>query len=303
MASAGGGDQGRIETSLARSPFFGGNERPFTGRSLLGTDDVGIRPRRLSSRDLAVLAYLIDRYLWPPPTRELDPAQFTLYDLGRAMYGREPAGEERRKLRAALRRLWDTEIVFGWQEEAGRSQWDRLLIRIESEMDRLAREDQLAEGRPAGALRGSTFRVTLTPWLAEAVREGHFTWLNFRVLRRLGGLSARLWVYLEAEHWKPQPGERESTWLGLGQPALATLGVDGYERHRDARRAVARAGRRIVNADARYESVTVEQRPGGWSLVAVRATGERRRKRCREQAERERVRTTLLEAGFSPASE
>lgn len=292
-ADAGGGDQGRIETSLARSPFFGGDGQPFTGRSLLGTDEVAIRPRRLTSRDLAVLAYLLDRFLWPPPEGDLDPARFTLYDLGRAMYRTEPDGDDRRRLRASLRRLWETEIIFGWQEDSQREDFRRLLIQVESEIERLSAADRLpVPPEKVGAVRGSTFKVTLAPWLAQAVREGHFTWLDFRVLRRLRGLSARLWVYLEAEQWKPQPSERrESTWIGLGRPALASLGADGYARHVDARKALKRAGIRVVKADTRYESVTVERRPGGWALVAMRSTGQLRR-------ERERVRATLAAAPF-----
>ena len=62
--------------------------------------------------------------------------------------------------------------------------------------------------------------------------------------------------------------------IGLGAPALASLGVDNYSRHRDARRALNRAGRQIVAADARYESVAVAQRPGGYSLIAHRREPE-----------------------------
>jgi hypothetical protein len=285
-------DQGRIETTLARSPFWSGDGQPFTGRSLLGLDHVAIRPRRLTPRDLTVLAYVTDRYLWPPPKSDLDPAGFSLYDLGRAIYGREPAGADRRNLRFSLRRLWEAELVLGGVDDlaAERLTWERLLIRIESEVDRLAKEDWLATGRQAGALRGSTFKVTLAPWLAQAVREGHFTWLDFRVLRRLGGLSARLWVYLEAERFKPLGEGRESTWIGLGQPALASLGADGYERHRDARRALTRAGERIAAADIRYESVRVERRAGGWALIASRTTDAERLK------VRRAARTSLQEA-------
>jgi hypothetical protein len=274
-------DQGRIETGLARSPFFGGEGKPFSGRSLLGSEEVAIRPRRLSSRDLAVLAYVIDRYLWPPPEDEHKPAEFTLYALGQAIYGRAPAGDDRRQLRATIARLWQAEIVLGGIEndDAERLVWERLLIRIESEVARIDLEDWLAAGRQTGALRGSTFKLTLAPWLAAAVRGGHFTWLDFRVLRRLRGTAARLWVYLEAETWKETGDGRQQTWIGLGHPALATLGVDGYARHRDARQALKRAGARIAAADPRYDSIDLRRRAGGWVLVATRLSAERRRVR------------------------
>lgn len=100
--------------------------------------------------------------------------------------------------------------------------WRRLVVPIDSEMDRLAKEDFLAEGRRLGRLRGSTFAVTLA--VAQAVRAGHFTWLNLRTLRQLGGIAARLWVYLEAETYKPTVHGLASTgsaWGALRSPRSA----------------------------------------------------------------------------------
>jgi len=262
-------DQGRVETSLVRAPFWSGGAG-FSGRCLLGTEDIAIRPRRLTTRDLGVFAYLTDRYLWPPPDSDSDPARFTIYNLGQAIYGREPDGKERRELRRSLERLFAAHVIFGYQQDAPASSWRRLVVQIDSEMDRLAREDLLADGRCAGRLRGSTFELTLAPWVAKAVRGGHFTWLNLATLRQLGGIAARLWVYLEAERYKPDADGLEGTWVGLGRPALATLGADRYQRHRDARRALARAGTQIVRVDRRYAAVKVERRAGGWALVAHR---------------------------------
>jgi hypothetical protein len=275
-------DQGRVETSLVRAPFWSGGRDGFTGRCLLGTEEVAIRPRRLATRDLAVFAYLTDRYLWPPPQSDAEPAQFTLYGLGQAIYGREPAGDDRRALRHSLERLWRAEIVFGYQQDAPATSWRRLIVQIDSEMDRLAKEDFLAEGRQLGRLRGSTFAVTLAPWVAQAVRAGHFTWLNLQTLRQLGGIAARLWVYLEAETYRSSAHGLASTWIGLGRPALATLGADRYHRPRDARRALARAAARIVKVDAHYASITVEPRPGGWALVASRVLDRERWEARRE---------------------
>lgn len=262
-------DRGRVETSLVRAPFWSGGAG-FSGRCLLGTEDIAIRPRRLSTRDLGVFAYLTERYLWPPPQSNSDPARFTLYNLGQAIYGRTPGGEERRELRRSLERLWRAEVVFGLGEDAPASSWRRLVVQIDSEMDRLAKEDLLADGRCSGRLRGSSFEVELASWVTRAVRDGHFTWLNLATLRQLGGIAARMWVYLEAERYKPDGDGLEGTWVGLGRPALATLGADRYQRHRDARRALARAGTEIVRVDRRYAAVKVERRAGGWALVAHR---------------------------------
>jgi hypothetical protein len=125
----------------------------------------------------------------------------------------------------------------------------------------------------------------VAPWVAQAVRAGHFTWLNLATLRQLGGIAARLWTYLEAETYKQTAHGLASTWIGLGRPALATLGADRYRRSRDARRALGRAAARIVEVEARYASVTIEPRPGGWALVASRVVDRDRWKARREIVE------------------
>jgi len=71
----------------------------------------------------------------------------------------------------------------------------------------------------------------------------------------------------------------------LGRPALATLGTHRYRRSRDARRALGRAAARIVEVDARYASVTIEPRPGGWAVVASRVVERERWKARREIVE------------------
>ena len=177
-----------------------------------------------------MFAYLTDRYLWPPLQSDAEPAQFTLYGLGQGIYGREPAGDDRRALRHSLERLWRAEIVFGYQQDAPATSWRRLIVQIDSEMDRLAKEDFLAEGRQLGRLRGSTFAVTLAPWVAQAVRAGHFTWLNLQTLRQLGGIAARLWVYLELRPTgRRHTGSRArgSAWGALPSPRLALTATTG----------------------------------------------------------------------------
>ncbi len=76
--------------------------------------------------------------------------------------------------------------MFGYQQDAPATSWRRLIVQIDSEMDRLAKEDFLADGR----LRGSTFAVTLAPWVAQAVRAGHFTWLNLQTCASSAGRRA-----------------------------------------------------------------------------------------------------------------
>ncbi|MBV9802610.1 MAG: hypothetical protein JO130_05445 [Solirubrobacterales bacterium] len=139
--------------------------------------------------------------------------------------------------------------------------------------------------RQWGALKGATsLKVEIGHWTAQQVVEGRCTWLDLDLLRALGsGLSARVWVALEAWARWPQRSldGREETAIGLGQPALQSLGVAQYERKRDARRALDRAGRTLVAADPAYEVVRCEHRGGGWCLVVRRIAGARGRARAR----------------------
>lgn len=280
----------RAETNLSRAPGLWATG-PVQLALPLDASGLGVAVRasgRLSlTPDWDVLAWVCERWL---TTRlpdgysvEGEPhpegvASFTLYDLGTDLYGTEPSGKHYRDMRASLLRLFRVEVTLtGYDSIAGRAaadlaSLDRLLTSIVSERDRLGPN---ADARALGALRGSTFKVALAPWLRGQLAAGNVTYLSWRILRQLDGAAKRAWVYLEAERWKPVGDGILATSIGLGGPALDSLGVGGFQRHRDARRALERAGERIVAADERYESVTVEGRPGGHALVAYRLDAER----------------------------
>jgi hypothetical protein len=112
------------------------------------------------------------------------------------------------------------------------------------------------------------------------------TWLDLDLLRALGvGLAARLWVALEA--WARWPQRSfdgcEETAIGLGEPAMQSLGVGGYSRARRARQALDLAGARIAAVDPAYDLVRCERR-AGWCLVARRVSGARGRAHARSDA-------------------
>ncbi len=265
--------QVRTDTELCRAPGLWAVgptqlELPFDARG----PNAAIRAsgRLKLTPDLDVFAWLCERWL---STRPLDLdgiAGFTLYDLATDLYGRRPNGRDRAALRASLRRLYRVEIAFtGYDSIDARPgafmSMDRLVERIVSDLDTLD-----GDARKVGALRGTSFRVVLAPWLRERLTAGAFTYLNWRTLRQLDGLAKRVAVYLAAERFKPTGDGQAATWVGLGRPALSSLGADTYARHRDARAALDRAGQRIVRVDPRYASVKCERRAGGWALVAVR---------------------------------
>jgi len=123
-------------------------------------------------------------------------------------------------------------------------------------------------------------KVEIGHWTAQQIVAGRCTWLDLDLLHALGtGLPARLWAALEAWARWPQRSldGREETAIGLGQPALESLGVGRYSQPRQARAALNRAGQRLVDVDAAYELVQCDRRGGGWCLIVRRIAGARAR--------------------------
>jgi hypothetical protein len=271
--------QASLETNLARKGLWSSGpvqlELPLDAEDLLGL--VRSTGRLKVSPDLEVLAWITERWRQDRPLDRW--VHFTLYELGQALYGRKPSGADCRGIRESLLRLkLVTVTLAGYDAHRGQSRpnvasLDNLLDRIVTELDDLGPE---ATPEQLGGLRGSTFRVQLPPWLAAQLAAGSITYLDWAVLRRLDGLAKRLWVYLQAERYKPNGRGSEATWIKLGDRAFATLGMN-YAQDRQARAALKRAGQSICGADPRFESVTVEARPGGWAIVAQRTGRDMRR--------------------------
>ena len=274
---------------------------PLTARSLLGGDLAVQVSRRLSMRDLAVLAAAADLL---PQDGEPD-APTSLYQLAGAVYGtrrelgRHPGGREYGHVLSSLDRLVEITLKIPGYDVvdgrvvgnlAGRSTAN-LLEGVYVAHERL----QLVTPAQRGGLKGAAnVKVAFARWFARQVRAGYATYLDLVMFRRLGvGLAARIWAYLEAESYELKGRDRETKAIGLGPPAVAALDLAGYKRARDARRALSRAAERIVVTDPRYEAVDV--RPGvyGYDLYVVRRRGDRLREHRRV---REALRTSLRDA-------
>jgi hypothetical protein len=100
--------QASLETNLARKGIWHVGPLqlalPIDGSDTLGLLRVTGPP--LSLFDIDTFAWLTER--WREGGR--DPRgeiRFTLYELGRDLYGRKPAGHDRRDMRSSLRRLQD----------------------------------------------------------------------------------------------------------------------------------------------------------------------------------------------------
>lgn len=272
--------QVEADTDLCRAPglwsvLSTGEATPIevkgTNAVIRATSTLALTP------DFDILAWICRLWKHSPDRREDGVVGFTIYELGKALYGCEPSGEHHRTIRESLRRLKAVEVEFlgvntiDLGKPAAQS-LDNIIERLVSDRETIGP----SPNRKPGEIRGSTFQVQLAPWLREGLLDGKVTYLDFATLRRLDGVAKRVWIYLEAERYKAAGGGVSETSVGLGTPALACLGVDTYARHRDARRALDRAGERIVEADSRYQSVEVVKRLG-YTLVARRRDAEARK--------------------------
>jgi len=299
----------------------------FVARCLLGAGWVGAN-RRLSMLDLrvwaALCALLREKH---PSTPSEDPeldrastrtAETTGYQLAEMVF-REDGGHEYAKLRRSFMRLRGAAILLQTVEADPDLAAQRVVegaIGLIGDVWLATTRLNLRKPREWGALKGGTsLKVEIGHWTAQQIVAGRCTWLDLDLLRALGtGLPARLWAALEAWARWPQRSldNREETTIGLGQPALQSLGVGRYERPRDARRALDRAGLALVRVDPAYELVRCARRGGGWCLVVRRLAGARARAEARkagtyrdpgiaakkqrrqaEQAEREAVRVII----------
>lgn len=294
------GRTGRIENSLLRAPAWDAHARampdpaPLTARSLLGADHKVHVSRRLSMRDLAVLAATSE--LLPP--RERPEVATTLYELSHAVYGRD-GGHQVELILDSFDRLGEITLRLpGFDATRGRVVGNLAgHTRAANLLQAVFVDHRELRGMTAaqyGALKGTgNLRVLFTEWFAAQIRAGHATYLDLELFRALGnGLAARLWAFLEGERYEPK-GERggeqrEAKAIGLGAPVVAALDLASYGRLRDARRKLGRAGERIMLEDPRYEAVEVRPSSLGYDLYVVR-----RRLPQRTLAERRAVRRQL----------
>ncbi len=276
-----------METNLLRSGVWDPcgmakpDAAPFTARTLLGMEPERATGR-LSITDMAVLAAVITH---------LDPegncCPTSLYELSMAVFGGR-GGEELRLTFASLERLVQLTLSLpGYDAVEDRvvgsltgGSMVNLVQAIYVEHRRLS----IVSRRELGALKNThNVKVVLAEWLTRQVRAGNTTWLDLQLLRALGpGLAGRLWAFLEGERLNPDQDGLRAGHVGLGPPALTTLGLAGYARESDARKKLRKAAARIVATDPAWVSIDVIRR-AGWQLVF------RRRPSGKEIAQRRRV--------------
>jgi hypothetical protein len=273
----------------------------FIARSLLGPGLVGASGR-LSMLDLrvwAALCALLREKLPSPPSEDPDldrastrTVETTGYQLAEMVYSVE-GGIQWQRLRASMVRLAGRHVcvqVIERDPELAAQRIREGYVPLIGEIWLATTRLNLRTPRQWGALKGSTsLKVEIGRWTAQQVVAGRCTWLDLDLLRALGtGLAARLWAALEAWARWPQRSldGREECAIGLGQPALESLGVGRYSKPRQARAALNRAGQQLIDIDPAYELVRCERRGGGWCLVVRRVCGARARGEARKHGRR-----------------
>ena len=258
---------------LASRPISAGKESGTSARCSLRFPSTAPTPSVFSASpalplslfDLDSFAWLTERWRETDrdPTGRVD---FTLYDFGFDLYGREPGGKERRLIRASLDRL--VEALFDLEGYRA----------ADAAMGQLDSPTEAGKIRLLGGLRWSTrsgrdhHAAYLGGFIVEQLRAGYLTYLDWRVLRSLDGLAKRLWVYLESQTFKRSGIGEGAVRLWLGPPMLRALGMT--DKHAaQGRRTLSRAAARIAAVDhsfAGIELVPPTKRGGTWSLVARR---------------------------------
>ncbi len=257
--------QASLETNLCRKGVWHMGPLqlalPIDGNDTLGLLRIAGPP--LTLFDLDTFAWLCER--WREGDR--DPKgriEFSLYEFGRDLYNRKPAGADCRDMRASLRRLQDA--VFELEGYDARSAaTGRLEAPAERGRIRLVSDLFWSEAHDRHA-------AYLGPWLTTQLEAGYLTYLDWRVLRALEGLAKRLWVYLESQSFKRSGIGEGSVRLWLAPPMFRALGV--RDKHApQGRRTLMRAGKRIAAIDRSFVGFELHKpsrRGGIWALVVRR---------------------------------
>lgn len=260
--------QASLETNLCRKGVWHVGPLqlalPIDGEDTLGLLRVAGPP--LTLFDLDTFAWLTER--WREGDR--DPkgrVDFTLYELGRDLYGRKPAGTDCREMRASLNRLYGADF-----ELEGYDPRSAALGRLGSRNVPGGRIRLIGSMMWASSENRAPHVAGLDWWIVEQLEAGYLTYLDWRILRELEGLAKRLWVYLESQSFKRSDIGEGAVALQLGSPLLQALGVT-TKHAPHARRLLTRAGGRIAAADKSFVGFDLRRpirRGGTWALVARR---------------------------------
>lgn len=262
---------GRVERSLALAPLWQVAHTAQRGR-LERLDLAGaiaaVERGKLGELEFDVLAWLGEQW-WAQGSPTDGLVRFTWYALGRDLFGAEPDGTNRRRVREAIGNLMGAVVTLsGVDVHTG-----KLTPSLFSDVHILRSVVRGRRGRAGGdaaadgGQREDTAEVRLEDWIVAQLLGDVSVVLDWQIQRELTGVAKRLWSYLTA-----RDGDFAETRYAAvralkirldDDAAFESLGIT-TKQARNARLRLARAGERVMEADPRFTSITVDridQRP------------------------------------------
>ena len=249
--------------------------------------------------DYDIYCWLTER--WLRNQREDRWVEFTLQQVCKALYAREADAKDRRRVRESIGRLRRVVITLrGYDAETG--QLDQRFVTDDNLFDRLVSEIEAYSPEQLGAIRGSTFKVQLAPWLCARLAAGQMVRLDWDVLRSFHNrqnFAKRLWIYLQAENWKRISTTHEATYIVIGDRLFDALGIRwDPSSYRQARAMLGRSCKTVFLNDMRFTDGYVEVRKIGskYRIHAERLTAATWIKRRPELEERAAIRREVQQS-------
>lgn len=262
---------GRVERSLALAPVWQVGhtaQRERLERVDLAGSIAAVERGKLGELEFDVLAWLGEQW-WAQGSPADGLVLFTWYALGRDLFGAEPDGTNRRRVREAIGNLMGAVVTLsGIDVHTGKLTPSLFSdVHILRSVVRGRRGRAGGDGAADGGQREDTAEVRLEDWIVAQLLGDVSVVLNWQIQRELTGVAKRLWSYLaarDADFEETQfPAERRLTVRLDDNTAFEALGIT-TKQARNARQRLTRAGQRVTEADPRFARITVDridQRP------------------------------------------
>ena len=203
---------------------------------------------RLSTFEMELVAWLLGRWKDEGDGK----IRFSLRECTRE-FGAKWSGQRAEFLREALDRIDGTRFRGTvWERATRRRKRDRFGI-----VDRIEYVDR-SDSVDGPSTEAAQVTVTLSSFMLEQLRTNQFKRLDWETLRQRikSPLGKRLYVFLQGQDGFPLEARSVYYEISIDNTLMETLGC----RDRHARRLrvkLARAGREIMEADTRYQEVSI----------------------------------------------